>query len=477
MFNKILIANRGEIALRIIRACHELKITTVAVYSEADENSLHVKFADEAVCIGPPPGSESYLLIPRILASAEITNSDAIHPGYGFLAENANFADCVEDSGIKFIGPSSEVIQAMGDKVRAKETMKRAGVPVIPGSNGIVESVEDALRISNEIGYPLILKATAGGGGKGMRVVYSEKDMENQFFMARTEAQANFDNGDLYIEKYFENPRHIEIQILADDHGNVIHLGERECSVQRRHQKLIEESPSPVVTTQLRNKMGEAAVNGAREVNYTNAGTIEYLLDSDKNFYFMEMNTRIQVEHPVTEMVYGVDLIKEQIRIAAGEPISNEVLKAKPQWHAIECRINAEDPGNNFMPSPTLITAFHVPGGVGIRVDTHAYAGYEIPQYYDSLLAKMIAWGRTREEAIGRMKRGIEECVIEGPKTTLPFHFQVLRDENFSKGDYDTSFLENFQFDPTLMKRGDYSESIENSADEIIEEIVNEPTG
>lgn len=476
MFKKILIANRGEIALRIIRACHELKINTVAVYSEADEDSLHVKFADEAICIGPSPGSESYLLVPRILASAEITNSDAIHPGYGFLAENANFADCVEDSGITFIGPSSEVIRAMGDKIRAKETMKSAGVPVIPGSEGIVDTAEEALKISNKIGYPVIFKATAGGGGKGMRIVNNEKEVENQFIMAKTEAQANFDNGDLYIEKYFLNPRHVEIQILADDHGNVIHLGERECSVQRRHQKLIEESPSPAVDDALRKKMGDAAVNGAREVNYRNAGTIEYLLDKDKNFYFMEMNTRIQVEHPVTEMVYGVDLIKEQIRIAAGEPISPEVLAAKPQWHAIECRINAEDPENKFMPSPTLITAFHVPGGVGIRVDTHVYAGYEIPMYYDSLLAKMISWGRTREEAIGRMKRGIEECVIEGPKTTLPFHLQVLKDERFAKGDYDTSFIENFHFDPTLMKRGDYPGSIENKAKEIIEEVVNGPT-
>ena len=355
--------------------------------------------------------------------------------------------------------------------------MKRAGVPVIPGSEGIVESVEEAQKISKEIGYPVIFKATAGGGGKGRRIVQSEDEVESQFFMAGTEAQANFGNGDLYIEKYFVNPRHIEIQILADDHGNVIHLGERECSVQRRHQKLIEESPSPAVTNKLRKKMGDAAVSGAREANYRNAGTIEYLLDSDKNFYFMEMNTRIQVEHPVTEMAYGVDLIKEQIRIAAGEPISTEVLTAKPQWHAIECRINAEDPENNFMPSPTLITAFHVPGGVGIRVDTHAYAGYEIPMYYDSLLAKMISWGRTREEAIGRMKRGIEEFVIEGPKTTLPFHLQVLKDERFSSGNYDTSFIENFHFDPSLMKRGDYPGSFETDEIEKSKEVVNETTG
>ena len=472
MFKKILIANRGEIALRIIRACHELGIKTATIYSEADEDSLHVKFSDEAVCIGPPPGAESYLSIPQIIASAEITDSDAIHPGYGFLAENANFAECVADSGISFIGPSAKVIQAMGDKALAKETMKLAGVPVIPGSEGLVDSSVDAEKIAVDIGYPVILKATAGGGGKGMRIVREKEDMDNLFSLARAEAQANFNNGSLYIEKLIENPRHVEVQVLADDHGNVIHLGERDCSIQRRHQKLIEESPSPAVSPALRKKMGDAAIKGSREADYRNAGTIEFLLDKDGSFYFMEMNTRIQVEHPVTEMAYGVDLIKEQIRIAYGEKISEEVLKAKPQWHAIECRINAEDPEKNFMPSPGLISAFHVPGGVGIRVDTHVYAGYVIPPYYDSLLAKMIAWGRTREEAIGRMKRGIEECVIEGPKTTLPFHMQVLKDERFASGDYDTGFLESFVYDPMFQKRSDYDEKVEDDIDERIEEVV-----
>ena len=477
MFKKILIANRGEIALRIIRACHELGIQTVAVYSEADEDSLHVKFSDEAICIGPPPGLQSYLLIPQILASAEITNSDAIHPGYGFLSENANFADCVAESNITFIGPPGKVISELGDKALAKETMKKAGVPVIPGSVGVIESAEEARKIAKEIGYPVILKATAGGGGKGMRIVRSEEEIENALSTASLEAQASFDNGSLYMEKFIEKPRHIEIQLLADMHGNVIHLGERECSIQRRHQKLIEESPSPAVSPELRKQMGDAAIKGAREANYLNAGTMEFLLDKDENFYFMEMNTRIQVEHPVTEMVYGVDLLKEQILIAAGEPISHEVMNAEAQWHAIECRINAEDPEHDFMPSPSLITAFHVPGGVGIRVDTHVYAGYEIPQYYDSLLAKMISWGRTREEAIGRMKRGIEECVIEGPKTTLPFHLQVLKHHDFASGNYDTSFLESFEFDPSLKSRSDYGGRIGLQPAETEKEKIDEPTG
>lgn len=446
MFKKILIANRGEIALRIIRTCKELGIKTVAVYSEADRYSLHVRFADEAVCIGPGPSKESYLNIPRIIAAAEITNAEAIHPGYGFLAENAMFAEICESSGIKFIGPTPEAIEAMGDKALAKETMKKAGVPVIPGSDGVVNSLEEAREIANEIGFPIMLKAAAGGGGKGMRMVKSEDELENAWQTARAEAEAAFGNPALYIEKFIERPRHIEIQILADEHGNVIHLGERDCSIQRRHQKLVEESPSPIVTPELREAMGQAAVKGAKSVKYRNAGTIEFLVDKNGNFYFMEMNTRIQVEHPVTEMVYGIDIVREQIRIAAGEKLGIKQRQLKPNGHAIECRINAEDPFNGFRPSPGKITALHFPGGFGVRVDSHIYQEYVIPPYYDSMIAKLIVHARTRDEAIARMLRALEEFVIEGVHTTIPFHIKLLNSSEFRSGiDYDTKFID-FKF-------------------------------
>jgi len=446
LFKKILIANRGEIALRIIRTCKELGIKTVAVYSEADRYSLHVRFADEAVCIGPGPSKESYLNIPRIIAAAEITNAEAIHPGYGFLAENAMFAEICESSGIKFIGPTPEAIEAMGDKALAKETMKKAGVPVIPGSDGVVNSLEEAREIANEIGFPIMLKAAAGGGGKGMRMVKSEDELENAWQTARAEAEAAFGNPALYIEKFIERPRHIEIQILADEHGNVIHLGERDCSIQRRHQKLVEESPSPIVTPELREAMGQAAVKGAKSVKYRNAGTIEFLVDKNGNFYFMEMNTRIQVEHPVTEMVYGIDIVREQIRIAAGEKLGIKQRQLKPNGHAIECRINAEDPFNGFRPSPGKITALHFPGGFGVRVDSHIYQEYVIPPYYDSMIAKLIVHARTRDEAIARMLRALEEFVIEGVHTTIPFHIKLLNSPEFRSGvDYDTKFID-FKF-------------------------------
>ena len=440
MFNKILIANRGEIALRIIRACKELNIKTVAVYSEADRDSLHVRFADEAICIGPPQSKESYLNIPRIIAAAEITGADAIHPGYGFLAENADFAEICESSGIKFIGPSAEMIKAMGDKSTAKETMKKAGVPVIPGSDGTVSDFKEALSIAEEIGYPVIIKATAGGGGKGMRVAFDEEEFKRHFSLARNEAEAAFGNPEVYIEKYIEEPHHVEIQVLGDQYGKVIHIGERDCSIQRRHQKLIEESPSPIVDDELRVKMGEAAIKGASSIGYESAGTIEFLVDKNKNFYFMEMNTRIQVEHPVTEELYGIDLIKEQIRIAAGECVRK--INVKPKFWTIECRINAEDPEKNFQPSPGQITAFHQPGGLGVRTDTHAYAGYVIPPYYDSLIAKLIVKGTDRLETIKRMERALEEFIIEGIKTTIPFHLMMMRNESFRAGNYDTHFLE-----------------------------------
>lgn len=440
MFKKILIANRGEIALRIIRACKELNIKTVAVYSEADRDSLHVRFADEAICIGPPQSRESYLNIPRLIAAAEITGADAIHPGYGFLAENADFAEICESSGIKFIGPSAEMIKAMGDKSTAKETMKKAGVPVIPGSDGIVSDLKEALSIADEIGYPVIIKATAGGGGKGMRVAFDEEEFKRHFSLARNEAEAAFGNPEVYIEKYIEEPHHVEIQVLGDQYGKVIHIGERDCSIQRRHQKLIEESPSPIVDGELRAKMGEAAIKGASSIGYESAGTIEFLVDKNKNFYFMEMNTRIQVEHPVTEELYGIDLVKEQIRIAAGERVRK--INVKPKFWTIECRINAEDPEKNFQPSPGQITAFHQPGGFGIRTDTHAYAGYVIPPYYDSLIAKLIVKGADRLETIKRMERALEEFIIEGIKTTIPFHLMMMRNESFRAGKYDTHFLE-----------------------------------
>jgi acetyl-CoA carboxylase biotin carboxylase subunit len=444
VLKKVLIANRGEIALRVIRACKELGIKTVAVYSEADRDSLHVKFADEAVCIGPPPSKESYLNIPRIIAAAEITGADAIHPGYGFLAENADFAEICESSGIKFIGPSAESIRLMGDKATAKDTMRKAGVPVVPGSDGTISDLGEALQVAKKIGFPVIIKATAGGGGKGMRVAKSLDEFERLFVLARNEAEAAFGNPEVYIEKYIEEPHHVEIQVLGDQYGNVIHIGERDCSIQRRHQKLIEESPSPIVDEELREAMGAAAVAGAKSVNYEGAGTIEFLVDNKKNFYFMEMNTRIQVEHPVTEELYGIDLVKEQIRIAAGERIKK--IKVKPKNWVIECRINAEDPEKDFRPSPGKITVFHQPGGIGVRTDTHVYAGYTVPPYYDSLIAKLIVKGSDRLDAIKKMERALEEFIIEGVKTTIPFHLKVMRDENYRKGKFDTHFLEHFNY-------------------------------
>ena len=444
MFNKILIANRGEIALRIIRTCKELGIKTVAVYSEADRDSLHVTFADEAVCIGPPPSKDSYLKIPSIISAAQVTGADAIHPGYGFLAENANFSEICQESKIKFIGPSPQMINAMGHKAYAKDTMKKNGVPVIPGSNGIIKSGDEGIKVSHEIGFPVIIKASAGGGGKGMRIVWEEKEFEKAFQTAKTETESAFGNSDVYIEKFIENPRHIEIQVLGDSFGNVYHYGERDCSVQRRHQKLIEETPSPAIDAEIRNKMGETAILGAKAVNYEGAGTIEFLLDKYKNFYFMEMNTRIQVEHPVTEVVYEVDLIRQQILVAAGRKV--ETLPKKPSGHSIEFRINAEDPENGFRPSPGKITSLHFPGGFGVRVDSHIYQSYTIPPYYDSLIAKLIVWGKNRQHAIARGRRVLEEFTVEGIKTTIPFHLKVLEDERFLSGNFDTSFLDNFVF-------------------------------
>jgi acetyl-CoA carboxylase, biotin carboxylase subunit len=443
MFKKILIANRGEIALRIIRTCREMGIRTVAVYSTADKESLHVKFADEAVCIGKPAGADSYLNIPNIIAAAEITNADAIHPGYGFLAENARFAEICGQNGIKFIGPTPDQIRSMGDKITAKETMIKAGVPVVPGGGGLLESVEQAKTIAKEVGYPVILKATAGGGGKGMRVVWNEEELERNYNTAKQEAGASFKNDGIYMEKFVEEPRHIEIQVAGDRFGTVCHLSERDCSIQRRHQKLVEESPSPFMTPELRKAMGEAAKKAAGAIGYESVGTIEFLVDKHRNFYFMEMNTRIQVEHCVTEEVTNFDLIKEQILIAAGEKISG--LDYEPTMHAIECRINAEDPYNDFRPSPGKITTLHTPGGHGIRIDSHVYAGYTIPPYYDSMIAKIIAVARTREEAINTMSRALSEYVIEGIKTTIPFHQQLMKDENFRKGNFTTKFLESFK--------------------------------
>lgn len=417
-------------------------IKTVAVYSEADKDSLHVRFADEAVCIGPPPSRESYLSIPRIIAAAEITNADAIHPGYGFLAENAEFSEICSESEIKFIGPSPDMIKAMGDKAYAKDTMRKSDVPVVPGSDGIVTTIEDAKTIAAEFGYPVLIKASAGGGGKGMRIVRDESEMENSFTMATNEALSAFGNGDVYVEKFVENPRHIEIQVLGDQFGNVVHLGERDCTVQRRHQKLIEETPSPFITDEIREAMGAAAVKGAKSVKYEGAGTVEFIVDKNKNFYFMEMNTRVQVEHPVTEQVTGVDLIREQIAVAAGLKIKIE--NVRREGHSIECRINAENPDKNFAPSPGKITSFHMPGGIGIRVDTHAYANYFIPPYYDSMIAKLIVTADDREEAIKRMYRALDEFIIEGVYTTIPFHKKVMKHEKFIEGDYDTSFIEKY---------------------------------
>ena len=448
MFKKILIANRGEIALRIIRGCHELGIKTVAVYSTADEYSLHVRFADEAVCIGPPPGADSYLNIPRILAAAEITSSDGIHPGYGFLAENADFSRICSENGFTFIGPSPEIIDAMGDKAQAKITMKAAGVSVIPGSEGVLNGVDEAKKLAYEMGYPVMVKASAGGGGKGMRLVREPNELEKMYNTASNEAKKAFNNGDMYIEKFVENSRHIEVQILADEHGNCVHLGERECSIQRRHQKLVEESPSPAVTEEVRQQMGKMAIRGAKAVDYVGVGTIEYLMDTNKNFYFMEMNTRIQVEHTITEMVTGVDLIKQQICMHDGEHFPENFQNLKLRGHAIECRINAEDPANNFIPFPGTITSLHFPGGKGVRVDSHAYEGYEIPTQYDSMIGKLIVYASSRERAINRMQRALEETIIEGPKTTIPFHQAIMKDESFRSGEFDTSFLETFEYNP-----------------------------
>ncbi|HTB99949.1 MAG TPA: acetyl-CoA carboxylase biotin carboxylase subunit [Ferruginibacter sp.] len=447
MFKKILIANRGEIALRVIRTCREMGIKTVAVYSTADKDSLHVKFADEAVCIGKPSSAESYLNIPHIMAAAEITNADAIHPGYGFLAENSKFAQICSDHGIKFIGPTPDMINSMGDKITAKETMIKAGVPVVPGSGGLLESVDQAKKLAKDkVGYPVILKATAGGGGKGMRVVWNEAEMEKAFENAKTEAAASFKNDGIYMEKFVEEPRHIEIQIAGDQFGNVCHLSERDCSIQRRHQKLVEESPSPFMTPELREAMGTAAIKAASAINYESVGTIEFLVDKNRNFYFMEMNTRIQVEHCVTEEVVNYDLIKEQIKIAAGHKISGK--NYYPQMHAIECRINAEDPYNDFRPSPGKITVLNTPGGHGVRVDSHVYAGYVIPPYYDSMIGKLITVAQTREEAIDTMYRALSEYVVEGVKTTIPFHLQLMKNEDFRKGNFTTKFLESFEMKP-----------------------------
>ena len=442
MFKKILIANRGEIALRIIRTCREMGIKTVAVYSTADKDSLHVKFADEAVCIGGPKGQESYLNIPHIMAACEITNADAVHPGYGFLAENAKFAQICADHGIKFIGPTPDMINKMGDKITAKETMIKAGVPVVPGGDGLLESVDAAKKLAKEIGYPVIIKATAGGGGKGMRVVFNEEEIEKAYSAAKMEAGASFKNDGLYMEKFVEEPRHIEIQVAGDQYGNVCHLSERDCSIQRRHQKLVEESPSPFMTPELRQRMGDAAIKAASAINYESVGTVEFLVDKHRNFYFMEMNTRIQVEHCVTEEVVSYDLIKEQIKIAAGKKISGR--NYEPQLHAIECRINAEDPYNDFRPSPGKITVLHTPGGHGVRVDSHVYAGYVIPPYYDSMIGKLITVAQTREEAINTMYRALSEYVIEGVHTTIPFHLQLMQNEDFRKGNFTTKFLETF---------------------------------
>ena len=444
MFKKILIANRGEIALRIIRTCKEMGIKTVAVYSKADADSLHVRFADEAVCIGPAASSESYLKIANIIAAAEITNADAIHPGYGFLAENSQFSKICSENDIKFIGASPEMIDGMGDKAAAKDTMKKAGVPTIPGSDGLIKDFEECKKLASDVvGYPIMLKATAGGGGKGMRLVWNEKDLEDAWESARQEAKAAFGNDGMYMEKFIENPRHIEIQIIGDKKGKAAHLSERDCSIQRRHQKLVEETPSPFMTEKLREDMGMAAIKAAESVKYEGVGTVEFLVDKHRNFYFMEMNTRIQVEHPVTEEVVDYDLIREQIKVAAGFKISGK--NYDPQLHAIECRINAEDPENDFRPSPGMITNFHAPGGHGIRIDTHAYTNYMIPPFYDSMIAKLITVAQTREEAIAKMERALEEFIIEGVKTTIPFHQKLMKNEEFRKGKYTTKFMETFE--------------------------------
>lgn len=445
MFKKILIANRGEIAMRIIRTCKEMGIKTVAVYSTADHESLHVRFADEAVCIGPPAGKDSYLNIVNIISAAEITNADAIHPGYGFLSENSKFSKICRDNGIKFIGATPEQIDSMGDKATAKATMREAGVPTVPGSDGLLENYEHALRLAREMGFPVMLKATAGGGGKGMRAVWKEEELQKAFESAVQEATAAFANGGMYLEKLIEEPRHIEIQVAGDQYGKGCHLSERDCSVQRRHQKLTEETPSPFMTDELREKMGEAAVRAVEHIGYEGVGTVEFLVDKNRNFYFMEMNTRIQVEHPITEQVIDYDLIREQILIAAGEKISGK--NYYPNLHSIECRINAEDPYNNFRPAPGKITQLNIPGGHGVRVDTHVYAGYTIPSNYDSMIAKLITTAQTREEAIAKMRRALEEFYIEGVKTTVPFHRQLMEHPDYVAGNYTTKFMEDFVMD------------------------------
>ena len=442
MFEKVLIANRGEIALRVIRACKELGIRTLAVYSDADVDSLHVQLADEAICIGAAPSSESYLKIDRIMSAAEVGDVDAIHPGYGFLAENAHFAEVVESCKIKFIGPPSHIIQKMGDKDVARACARKAGVPVTPGSDGVVETDTDAAKIAKKIGYPVMIKAVAGGGGRGMRAAHNETSLIAGFHSARLEAEKAFGTPEVYLEKLIVNPHHIEFQIVADSHGHVVHLGERDCSIQRRNQKVIEECPSPIVTPGLRKKMGNAAVKLAKSVNYENTGTIEFLVDSDRRFYFMEMNTRLQVEHTITEEVYGCDLVKEQIRIAAGEPLSPHVRHAIPRSHAVQCRINAEDPANNFQPSPGRIAFYYAPGGRGVRIDSHAYTGYVVPPYYDSLIGKIITAGATRDSAIDRMRRALDEYYVTGIKTTVPFHAAIMRSREFREGKYDTGFVE-----------------------------------
>jgi acetyl-CoA carboxylase biotin carboxylase subunit len=444
MFKKILIANRGEIALRIIRAARELGIETVAVYSEADRDSLHVRLADEAVCIGPPPSAKSYLNIPRIISAAEVTAADAIHPGYGFLSENAHFAEICETCKIRFIGPTSEMIRKMGDKAEARRTMMAAGVPITPGSEGVIDSVDEAERVAKELGFPVIIKAAAGGGGKGMRIATDEASLQNGIRMAQAEAEANFGSGSVYLERYVQRPRHIEVQVLGDRHGSIVHLGERECSIQRRHQKLIEESPSPALTPELRAKMGQAAVKGAASIRYEGAGTIEFLLGPSGEFYFMEMNTRIQVEHPVTEEVTRLDLIKAQIAVAAGDPLPWKQEEIRMEGHALECRINAERPDQNFQPSPGLVRYFHAPGGPGVRVDSHLYSGYTVPPHYDSMVAKIICWGRDRAESVARMRRALEETVVDGIDTTLAFHIRGLDDENSRTGEIHTGFIEEF---------------------------------
>lgn len=444
MFKKILIANRGEIALRIIRTCREMGIQTVAVYSTADRESLHVRFADEAVCIGPPASRQSYLSIPNLISAAEVTGADAIHPGYGFLSENAEFSRICQEYGIKFIGATAEQINGMGDKATAKATMRAAGVPVIPGSEGLLDTIEEGKKMANEIGYPVIIKATAGGGGRGMRIIRHEEEFDKLWNDAKTESAAAFGNDGLYMEKYVENPRHIEIQIVGDQYGRVCHLSERDCSIQRRHQKLVEETPSPIVTPEIRQQMGAAAIKGAQAIGYEGAGTVEFLVDEDGSYYFMEMNTRIQVEHPITEEVTDFDLIKEQIKVAAGIPISGE--NYTPKLFAMECRINAEDPANGFRPSPGKITNLHFPGGHGVRIDSHVYAGYTIPPNYDSMIAKLIVTAQSRDEVLVRMKRALQEFVIEGVKTTIPFHIKLMDDPGFQSGQFTTRFLESFDF-------------------------------